>query len=503
MQIINTANTVRYQKLRSMFPSRSLFRAGLILLSAGICAAGDDAQAPQKPDIEFIKCRVSVVDPHGEPVGGAFVTPWALCPRREPQAHWGWKESRLGPRPRAKTGADGTATLKVAKFAMEKVEVGLVTWQVDHRDFVIYREDHNINDAPAEIKLQDGYRIAATAIDAETKAPIKEHLFAHMNGDRHFDFAEWNLAKSGVLLSRTFDAENFFLRLIALPPDGPALYSELLAVDRVENGSRVFLRNIPLHRGVRVQGKIDDAVPRPIKAGKVIAYISAGPIVEDPHLEFEWWWWEDYADIQPDGTFEFTSLPRGDIVQLIAVCDGWVSRTPNQAEIQSVVPWKYDQHISNRVLPHVFALDEETIQPTIAMDRTVACKTTVLDPSGKPLPGAVVLMWPNQILLRGGGTLLGFGFRVSESLRALAQGKKVPKFSDWKSPYQATTNAEGIATIYNLPSNGNVGLLAEHPQFVQPIEKNRRSTYVGMKPDETTEITIRMEPKGENELGGP
>lgn len=485
-----------------MFPSRSLFRAGLILLTAGICAVADDPH-PAGNDIERIECRVHVVDSHGEPVTGAIVTPWALCPRREPQAHWGWKESRLGPRPRAKTDDDGAATFRVPKFAMEKVEVGLVTWQVDHRDFVIYRGDHNINDAPAEINLRDGYRIAATAIDAETKAPIKEYLFAHMNGDRHFDIAEWKLAKSGVLLSRTFDAENFLLRLIALPPDGPALYSELLAVDRVENGGRVFLRNIPLHRGVRVQGKIDDAIPRPIKAGKVIAYISAGPIVEDPHQEFEWWWWEDYANIQPDGTFEFASLPRGDIVQLIAVCDGWVSRTPNKAEIQTVVPWKYDRHLDNRVIPHVFALDEETIQPTIAMDRTVACKITVLAPGGRPLPGAEVLMWPNQLLLRGGGTLLGFGFRLSDSLRALERGEKVAPFTDWQPPFQATTNAEGIATIDNLPSKGNVGLLAEHPQFVHPIENNRRSTYVAMKPGETTEITIRMEPKGENELRAP
>ncbi|QDU43296.1 hypothetical protein Mal52_17680 [Symmachiella dynata] len=486
-----------------MVALRSIVPALLLCLAAAQSAAGDDAQAPQQPDIERVACRVLVVDSHGEPVSGAIVTPWALCPRREPQAHWGWKESRLGPRPRAKTDDDGNATFRVPKFAMEKVEVGLVTWQVDHRDFVIYRGDHNINDAPAKIKLQDGYRIAATAIDAETKAPIKEHLFAHRNGDRHFDFSEWKLAKSGVLLSRTFDAENFLLRLIALPHDGPALYSELLALDRVENGGRVFLRNIPLHRGVRVQGKIDDAIPRPIKAGKVIAYISAGPIVEDPHLQFEWWWWADYVDIEPDGTFKFASLPRGDIVQLIAVCDGWVSRTPTKAEIQTVVPWKYDRHMGNRVLPHVFALDEETIQPIIAMDRTVACKITVLDTGGKPLPDAEVLMWPNQLLLRGGGTLLGFGFRLSDLLRALERGERVSPLTNWKSPFQATTNAQGIAKIDNLPNNSNVGLLAEHPKFVHPIKNNRRSTHVAMQPGETTEITIRMEPKGENILGAP
>ena len=275
-----------------MFPSRSLFRAGLILLSAGICSAGDDAQAPQQPDIEFIKCRVMVVDALGQPVQGAVVMPSGLRTSRRRGTHWGWSASAFGPLQKIKTDADGLAELSIPKYVMKKNEFGEVTWLVDDPEHVVYRADHDINADPAIIKLKDGYRITVTAIDAETQKPIRGHLYARQSGRHYSRLREWKQTKSGELLSRPFDNEQITLRLIALTPGQPARFSDLITLRRRPNGRRVSLHNIRLQPGTRLEGQIDAAVPRPVVRGQVVAYISAGD-QPGPRSRQRLWTWSD------------------------------------------------------------------------------------------------------------------------------------------------------------------------------------------------------------------
>lgn len=450
--------------------------------------------AAANPKIETVECRVRVIDSEGQPVKGAEVTPSGFRTHERPSTGYGWHEPSFGPQPHVKTDAAGIAVIKVPKFASDELKISKVGWLVDHRDYVISNDEHEIGANPAEVQLKDGYRIAATAIDADSQAMVKSHLYARLGGIRRSRHREWTLAKSGILVSRVFDEDQFTLRLIHLPPDKPARFSELITIDQPEVNGRVFLKKLPLKRGTRVQGRLNDAVPRPVTGGKVAAFISAGTQHNDQGKS-QLWYWHDRTDIKPDGSFELASLPRGDIVQLIAVCDGWVSTSPKKAEIAAVVPWRYDRHIDNMTLPQVFSLDEATIEPTIRMSAAATCEVKVVDPRGKQLAGAEVSMWPNHYMLRYGSTILGNGSRSAELLRALEKGPDIKSTSTWNNPFIATTNAEGIAVIRNLPGSDNIGLHVAYKNFVQQTKDNLPFTYVGLKSGETTGISIRMEPK--------
>ncbi|TWU11393.1 hypothetical protein CA54_02000 [Symmachiella macrocystis] len=490
-----------------MVAPRSIVGTVFLFLAAAQSALGDDAQAPQKPDIEFIKCRVLVVDALGQPVQGAVVMPSGFRTRAEPGSHWGWVKQRFGPVPKVKTGPKGIAEIEVPKFVTEKQTIGQVTWLVDNPDHVVYRADHDINDDPAEITLKDGYRIAATAVDAATTEPIKEHLYAVQSGYNMSLGAEWRQSKSGVLLSRVFDEAQITLRLVALTPGQPARFSDLITLDRADDGGRIFLRSIPLKPGTRVAGKLDPAVPRPVTGGNVVAFISAGEVPQDGSRA-ALWRWNDETKIQPDGSFVFESLPRGEVVQLIAVCNGWISKNPTQAELDAVLPWQENLNpglANSFTTPQVFSLDAAKIEPTLGMFTAATCRIKVVDPDDKPLPAAEVMMWPNHKQLRGGSTVLGFGYRSTDLLRTIEKGEEL----DWqaimqdKMRFRAKTNDEGVAVILNLPGRPNIGLNVIHNDFDQPALQGRRFRNVDLKPGESTEITIRMEPKGENELGAP
>ncbi len=459
-------------------------------------AKQDKAQAPM---LETVKCRVRVIDADGKPIAGAVVAPSGFRTIARPGTHWGWGDKRFGPQPQPKTDADGVAALDIPKFVIEKLEIAKVTWLVDHSSYVVYREDHDIGEDPAEIQLKDGYRIAATAVDAESGEPIKEHLFAQLSGYRMSTGREWKLAKSGILLSRVFDDEQFVLRLIHLPAGQPPKFSELIALKKPKQNERVFLKNIPLQSGTRVAGRLDDQVPRPVRGGKIIACVTASsPKDSTDHINI--WRWSDWSDIKPDGSFVIESLPRGDVVQLIAVCDGWISSNPTKKEV-AALPWKQQFHATSFTWPQLFPLNGETIEPTIKMSPAAMCEIEVLDPDGKRLADAEINMWPNHAHFRGGSTILGFKYRTAEWLQALAEGRDIKTVWNSRNPFMAKTSAEGIAVIRNLPGKPHIGLNATHENFAQQIENGRRSTNVTLKPGESTKITIRMEPKGANLLG--
>ncbi len=53
-------------------------------------------------------------------------------------------------------------------------------------------------------------------------------------------------------------------------------------------------------------------------------------ILDDKVPSLLWW---DRVPLETDGSFVFSSLPRSGKVHLIAVCDGWVSRSNDQSVV--------------------------------------------------------------------------------------------------------------------------------------------------------------------------
>lgn len=487
---------------RRMVPGR---RIGVRLLSVTMtfvaCTFGVAADESSKPPIEFIHCQLAVTDSEGNPVDDATIRPIGFRTVVERGSHWAWVEDRHGPVPVTHTDEDGRATIRVPKHVTEKLVIGEVSWVVDHPDFVTYYGDHNVVDAPSIVELGNGYRIAATVVDSESGKTITEDIYGVMSGSRRTP-SEWTLAKNGTLVSSVIDLERTKLRVVHLPDDQPARFSKLIDVQAPDGSDRAFLREVSVEPGTRVEGELAAQVPRPVKRGHVTAFISAGPDTPNATRN-EHWNWYDKADVQEDGTFVFQSLPRGEVVQLIAVCDGWLSREPTLQEIDVTAPWVKKvagQMGRGTCAPLVYMLNEPTLRLKIGMTRTATCEVTVLGPDGSPLPNARVGMWPNQRWLRGGSTIVGVGIRSSDMLRS-HRGRDDIDWIALLDRFSARSNEQGVATIVNLPGKPNIGLGVEHDEFEQPIANRDRSTNVTLKSGETHRLQIKMQPKGTEVLG--
>ena len=117
------------------------------------------------------------------------------------------------------------------------------------------------NESP-EIQLTRGCRIALNAVDSETGHKITSDLYAVMGLSD--SIRKWKLSSKGMLVSPVFSPARIVFRVVHLGKDKPSAFSDLIVVEP-EGRSSVLLKDVKIHPGVRVEGKIDEAVPRPIK----------------------------------------------------------------------------------------------------------------------------------------------------------------------------------------------------------------------------------------------
>ena len=504
-----------------MFFRVAFYSLVAISLSVKPAVALDEASGDadkKNGDIERITVRIQITNTEDEPVVGASVTPVGMRTRVERGSHYSWVTERHGKRPVAETDDAGMVEIPCPKFVYEQLEAGEITWQIEHEDYIVFREDLKVDDDPATVTLKRGRRIAIAAIDADTGEKLTENVHAILSGGG--GSKEWNLTEAGMLMSRGVDVERPMLRVFHLPNDGPIRFSDPIDLTEYGKKLRVLLRDVKLHRGTRVEGRIDETVPRPILNGTVSINVTNG-------LHHESWQarntWSDWTTISEDGTFAFDSLPPGCVAQMIAVCDGWVCSPPAQEDIDAVgLKFNVGQMISSRVLPQVAALDGDVISPVIKMEPTASCQVTVLAPDGTPLEGAMVATNPNQMWLGRGSQIVGDGYSVSAGLKLTeAQRKEMWNWEKRKqlaalgvrSPgsdrYMKTSGPDGVVVIDTLPGgaegkpkSASIGVM--HELYEQPVsddQRMRRNTSVMMIQGETAKITIKMDKKGTNVIG--
>lgn len=489
------------------------------ILAAPMCRGqateSTDGDASEKLS-PLVPVRILVRNADEQEVAGAKVTPVGLRTKAERASHWSWSPKYHGPAPTVTTGQDGIAEITYPQFVSEKLETGDVTWQVDHEDYVVFRGDKSVDEDPAVITLQRGRRVAVAAVDAVTKEKITADLYGILSGSGFAD--EWKQLDNGMIMSRALNWDRRTLRIVNVPPRGAIRFSDPIDLDEHGQKLRVLLRDVELHRGTRLEGILDAAVPRPVVNGIVSVHVIVGTELQDYEGRNIW---ADWTKINVDGTFEFESLPRGAAVQMIAVCDGWVSSHPEQADLEKAeVHDDHAQLADTRVVPQVAALKDEVINITIKMEMTAQCRARVVDKDGKPVEGAQVMMWPNQIWFGGGSQILGDGYSLAASLRMSDEQKAIGwswevrqkwvelgVLSGGGDRYRTTTNSDGIAQIHTLPGGSpdkprSESIHVQHDLFEQPaVDGLRRETTVALRRGETTEVTIRMDRKGTALLG--
>lgn len=204
-------------------------------------------------------------------------------------------------------------------------------------------------------------------------------------------------------------------------------------------------------------------VERPVKpGGLLIATILSGSDHQNSI-------WQDVAPIAEDGTFKFAALPRDSHVELIAVCDGWVSRCIPETAAD------YDQkhgtafaqmNVVRLVTSTPFRLESDAANVIVNMEETGICKFKVVDEHDDPVDLATVVLMPNQTT-RAGSTFLGVGGRSIDTLRKpdSVSTKADANSYDFATMYTRVTNPQGIAVISNLPA-GSQMIMVDHPDHV-------------------------------------
>ncbi len=395
----------------------------LVSLAIGPLVVAQD----RLPELKMASANIRVLDPEGNPVAEATVYCTGLRTKQEPGSHWGWPSDE--PSPRGTTDADGRVTMQYPHFLEDKLEVGQVTWSVDHPDFVPFREDRSVDDDPAEIKLVRGFRIAATAVDSVTKQPIKENLYGVVCG---YDYRDWKLYENGTLVSPVFDFNQSDVRLVQVVDHRAKAFSDIIHVDPTGK-MRVRLENVELHPSVRLSGKLSDNVARPVKNGIVAAHIIIPTSGQDRQSLESWLWYTDSV-IADDGSFTIDGLPAGDVIQLIPLCDGWVPQNPTKEEVLQFFPdlKTFGMHS----LPTPIRLDDDDVHLELKMIEGKSVSAKVVDENDQPLSDVEVGVWPNQVWFFGGSQLLGDHLDRSQMLeaRAATSAFSLPKY---KTVFQA------------------------------------------------------------------
>lgn len=470
---------------------------------------------PGTPNAPMLTAVVRVTNSEGRPVAGAVVKPLGMRTRKERASAHIWNDDLWGPIPSVTTGADGIAEVPVPKYVYEEMETGQVTWWVDHPKYVVFWEDRAVDDRPAEVDLQDGVLIAVRAIDDTTGRPIAAP-FAMVSGTSFGD--EWTLQDDGSLVSRAVSQKRKTLRVMYLPEDReePAQFSELIDLQR--QGGLALDLTVRVKPGVRVRGRLDDNVPRPVVNGRATAMVISLPENAAEEHDYESrWQWQETALVEPDGTFDLGWLSAGESLQFLAVCDGHVSRNLTPQEFDAARA-EHPQILGNllamqdhRTWPRLAMLEGAEMTLVVPMEPTTSCRVVVIATDNRPVDGATVYFSPNQAWFQGGSQALGSGARQSRYLqetRAEGAGESNlmsrEAIKDLFRRYQATSDEHGVALVTNLPALGEQSFQVEHPMLELPASQNpyfRRWGTVDLIPGKVAEVIVKLQAKGSQVIG--
>jgi beta-lactamase regulating signal transducer with metallopeptidase domain len=399
---------------------------------------------------------VLIVNSKGEPVAGAKLKLSGFTPVYSSSVTL--DEEKFPPEI-TESDAEGKARILIPeaatdlanRFMQELIAQGLqrLQIQIDHRSHPVRWQEISVGQNKPVV-LADSTTVEIRAFRNDNRKPV--HGIWPEIGRQLLDAGENN----GLLTIRRLDITSpqatRALRIVHFLESGPAWFSDLIELKPAANN--LIVVNAELKPGVRLEGKLDVQVTRPIKNGRVFATLVSR---QNALLQG---YWEAETAIAADGTFVFESLPANEEAQLVALCDGWVNSPPSPVELKG-----YSQRMgfkeidepnldSGNVFPRLCRLNAAKIQTSIPMHRTATCEITVLDADGNGLAGAFVGFPVNQIYYQGGTGLIGNGgdrLAILRSELKTGQHRKTPAANSNQVAYTAQTNEHGVAVISHIP----------------------------------------------------
>jgi len=252
--------------------------------------------------------------------------------------------------------------------------------------------------------------------------------------------------------------------------------------------------------GIRIEGRLDDNVPRPVRNGRVMMDVRpkewpALNVIEDYYSYDQQYggrnFWHSYRPINPDGTFVFESVPSGE-ADLVVLGDGFAAKSEGQ--------------LTNRVngvlvkapagaIAQTFPLTAPVTQIVVKTEPTATLEFTARTKNGKPIEGVWVGMWPGVFRLWG-----MYGWMKNNSSETTY--RELPQLPD--PVFGGKTDQNGRLIIRNIPAETH-GLSIDSPKYQVPLQdpKGFRDRHVrtAFAPGETNRLELTLEPKGKDFIG--
>lgn len=452
-----------------------------------------DSTLPQLQTTETFKLRV--VDAEGAPIAGAHVTPWAL---RSSQGHSGWAddgEDRSETKPETTaTGEDGVAivTYPVLRDVGEQTKTISVSVWVEHPDYVIEGGIHI--DLPYDVDTADPVVLKRGAslfvrpmIDGKPADP--EQIVANWSDSRSWKApGAMKVDSTGMLIFPSMKIGDGSVLLMRVLEDQITHSSSI--VDIVLNPDQRNEVSVELSPVVPIKGRLDPAVPRPIRNGRV-TYETLNPTVNYDRAGFMSW-----SPVSEDGDFVIPVWPTGEAIQLSGLCDGYIGIS-GEAPPEVANPRNPDPYLRAQVIrPH------EGDPVVLAMKAMIPCDITVIDQDDQAVENVMVDSWPNiQWWNSGSQVYCDTLVRGEEMIRVTDRKRNYKEFlnESYGLPFSVRTDHEGRATLM-LPE-GSRSLGIRDDRYDLPAILGRRYTNINMVAGERSEITLAVQKKGVDHLG--
>jgi beta-lactamase regulating signal transducer with metallopeptidase domain len=491
----------------------------LLVLTAGWQFAQDGTAKAPAARIETATTLVIVQDENGSPIEGAALTPTGLRAGEEALrgTGYGWVPERHGPAVKAVTDRDGQArvTYPVAIVPAEKIRTGEISFTVDHPDFAkSWTTSFPVDGTGKPVQLKRGIVLRVAGIFGPTRQRVTE-LAAFLLGDPLGVRAEdWQREPDGALVWRRMGAGKHFLHVAGRLPSGEIGYSEGLAFFGEQRDSHDLV--LELKPGVRVEGRIDARVPRPLKNAWVQLSVHDDEAnTQENRRNFprsfgNTGFWFSYRPVDADGRFLFESVPDGEL-KIIAHGEGFISA--NGVVEESPVPLgvRVAAQPARRVtrgVPQSFTTARPVTTIEIATEATATLKVSAKS-DGRPVAGAKINIWPNVSQMPVGSRVFGHAYPSSEAAFRKMETLAEPNFS-------ALTDRDGIAMLRNVPAfTHHLGV--EHADLEAPLQEPKHdpavppqfrsraapSRYIELtlSPGQTTPLEIMLQAKGREFVG--
>ncbi len=335
---------------------------------------------------------------------------------------------------------------------------------VKHPNFAEFNDWVNVEVKKLnKVTLSRGVRIAVTAMAAETGARLIDNIYVIAEQKDLDQMVDWKSNGKGLLVSRPLRTSDKRIRLVQLV-DGQAIrFSDPVDVPAGE-GERTVVNDVPMKPALDFAGKLNDAVPRPVRNGMISVCITWPTPEEKESATGPVGHWMAHAPIAEDGTFRLTGLPSGDWLQVIASCDGWYNEAAKAETREAVCPSENKwTNIEDSILPSLFEFNTSLSDAIVNMRSTVSASVRFVDQEDKPVANQAFRAHRGQRFFHSSWNSRDFRSRRSTAEELLASRKGDVYRPIAGDMIVGKTDVQGIANIDQIHG----------PKFLIQIEEMR------------------------------